>query len=128
MSRKVLAIVESAYRATLEEQDDPVLWLTHALKGAGADIDVLLRGAAVSYGARGQDASGLAFGTRAQTQPPQLERDLASLAGKGAKVYLLKEDAATRGLRPDEVAPGLELIGRDAIPALFRQFDHIWHW
>jgi hypothetical protein len=128
MSRKVLAIVESAYRATLEEQDDPALWLTHALRGAGADIHVLLRGAAVNYAARGQDASGLSFGGRAQTQPPRIERDLASLAGKGAKIYVVKEDAATRGLRPEELDAGLELIGRDAIPALFRQFDHLWHW
>ena len=128
MSHKVLAIVETAYRATLEEQDDPALWITQALKGAGADIHVLLRGAAVNYGVRGQDASGLAFGERTQTQPPRLERDLAALAGKGAKIYVLKEDAATRGLRPDDLAPGLELVGRDAIPGLFRQFDHIWHW
>jgi hypothetical protein len=128
MSHKVLAVVETAYRATLEEQDDPVLWLTLALKGAGANVHVLLRGAAVNYAVRGQDASGLAFGERAQTQPPRLERDLTSLTSKGAKIYVLKEDAATRGLRPDELAPGLELVGRDAIPGLFRQFDHIWHW
>ena len=128
MAENILSIVEGAYRATLEEQDDPVLWLTQALKGAGADIHVLLRGAAVNYGVRGQDASGLTFGGRAQTQPPRLERDLASLVGKGAKVYVHKEDAATRGLRPDELSPGLELVGRDALPALFGEFDHIWHW
>lgn len=128
MSHKVLAIVETGYRATLEEQDDPVLWLTHALKGAGADIHVLLRGAAVNYAVRGQDASGLSFGGRAQTQPPKIERDLASLAGKGATIYVLKEDAANRGIRPEELSPALELIGRDSIPALFRDFDHIWHW
>lgn len=128
MSHRVLAIVETAYRATLEEQDDPVLWLSHALKGAGADIHVLLRGAAVNYAVRGQDASGLSFGARTQTQPPRLERDLAALASKGATVYVLTEDAAARGVRPDELAAEIELIGRDAVPGLFRQFDHIWHW
>src|SRR3546814_12535583 len=82
---KVLQIIETAYRATLEEQDDTVVWITHAMKGAGGDLDVLLRGNAVNYGLHGQDAAGLAFGEWRQTQPPRLADDLAGLVGKDRK-------------------------------------------
>ena len=88
---KALQIIESAYRCTIEEQDDPAVWITHAMKGAGAELDVLLRGNAVNYVLTGQDASGLSFGARQQTNPPQLDQDIAKLIEKGVEVYVAEE-------------------------------------
>lgn len=128
MSDKYLAIVETAYRATLEEQDDPVIWLTHALRGAGGDVHVLLRGTAVNYAVRGQDASGLSFGERSQTQPPRIEEDILALIGKAAEVYYLQDDAARRGLRRDDLLNGVRPVGAADLPALFGNYRQVWHW
>jgi len=125
---KVLQVIDTAYRCTVEEQDDPVVWITAAMKGAGGDLSVLLRGNAVNYAVRGQDASGLAFGDRKQSQPPRIDRDVKRLTEKGVAVYLVQEDALERGIEPNEVVDGVEKISRSKIAGLFDQFDHIWHW
>ncbi len=125
---KVLQVIEAAYRATLEEQDDTIVWLTHAMKGAGADLDVLLCGNAVNYAVRGQDASGLSFGDWQQTEPPDIAGDIAGLVGKGIAVFVVEEDAAARGLGNAELVDGVNRLARDGIPALLDNYDQIWHW
>src|SRR5262245_53390248 len=128
MPKKILQIVESAYRATLEEQDDTVVWITHAMKGAGADLHVLLRGNAVNYGVKTQDASGLAFGDKKQTQPPRLADDVAKLVEKGLDVYVVSDDIADRGLERTDLIAGLKPVSRDELPKLFAKYDLVWHW
>jgi hypothetical protein len=128
MANKALSIIATAYRATLEEQDDTIVWLTHALRGAGADVDVLLRGNAVNYGVTGQDASGLAFGERRQTQPPRIDEDVAKLVPKGAKVFIVEEDLRDRGIERGELIAGVETIARTRLPKLLTAYDHVWQW
>lgn len=128
MAKKILHVVETAWRATLEEQDDPVLWLAQALRKGGAESHVLLRGNAVGYAVKEQDASGLAFGARRQTQPPRIPEDLARLRGLGATVYVVDEDLEERGIRPSDLVGGVERVGEEALPRLFAEHEQVWHW
>jgi intracellular sulfur oxidation DsrE/DsrF family protein len=125
---KVLNIVEAAYRGTLEEQDDTIVWICHAMKGANADIDVLLRGNAVNYAVKGQDASGLAFGGAPQTQPPQLASDLVKLKAKGVKVFVVEDAVRERGIERGELIDGLDFVPRGKLAKLFGDYDQVWHW
>jgi hypothetical protein len=125
---KTLSIVESAYRATLEEQDDTIVWMHGAMRSAGADLALLLRGNAVNYLAKGQDASGLAFGDWRQTQPPNVAGDLAALAEKGVEICYVAEDAAERGLAGAALIPGPKPVARAAVGALIGSFDRVWYW
>jgi len=125
---KVLNIVEAAYRGTLEEQDDTIVWICHAMKGANADIDVLLRGNAVNYAVKAQDASGLSFGGARQTQPPQLAADLAKLKAKGVKIFLVEDALRERGIEAGELIEGVDLVARAELAKLFGKYEQVWHW
>lgn len=128
MAKRILQIVEVAYRATLEEQDDTVIWLTHMMRANGGDADVLLQGHSVNYAIGGQDASGLQIGAWRQKCPPQLAEDIASLVTKGAAVHLLSQDLKARGLQERDLIPGLKLVSRADLPRLFERYDQVWHW
>jgi hypothetical protein len=125
---KVLNIIETAYRATLEEQDDPVVWIVHAMKGAGGEFGVVLRGNAVNYGLRAQGAPPLAFGARQQKHRPQLPESIAALAAKGVEISLVREDLEERGIATGDLVPGLRMVRRADIPKLMGNFDQVWHW
>lgn len=125
---KVLQIISTAYRATLEEQDDTIVWITHAMTGAGADLDVLLRGNAVNYAVSAQNAEGLSFGDWRQTRPPQLARDLAGLVSKGVDVYLADEDLRDRGLDDEQLIDGVRRIPQAELAGLLGSYDRVWHW
>ena len=127
MPKRILQVVESAYRATLEEQDDTVLWITQAMKGAGGDFSVLLRGNAVNYAVKGQEASGLAFGDKRQTQPPRITDDVARLVEKGVEVFVVSDDLAERGLERGDLIAGPKPVWRDELANLFEPYDMIWH-
>lgn len=125
---KILSIVERAYHGTIEEQDDTILWLSHMVKKAGADISILLRSNAVNYGVMGQDASGLKFGLVALDVPPTLDTDVVNLIGAGVPTYAVREDLEDRGIRSEELVEGLRLIGRKDLAELYDSHDAIWHW
>ncbi len=125
---KALNIIETAYRATLEEQDDTIVWLTGAMRGAGADLDILLRRSAVNYAVTGQDASGLVFGEWRQTQPPRIADDLAGLIAKGVGVFVVSEDLEALGIARDSLVPGVRPVSRGEVAGLLRSHDQVWHW
>jgi hypothetical protein len=128
MSKRILTVVTCAYRATLEEQDDPILWLTRAMRGAGAPVDVLLWGNAVSYGVRAQDAGGLCFGEKRQTQPPRLADDGSALIESGAALHYATADAHERGIDASELIAGLKPVEPSAIPRLLSTYDLVLWW
>jgi intracellular sulfur oxidation DsrE/DsrF family protein len=128
MAKRILSIVETAYRATLEEQDDTVLWLAHAMRDAGAELTVVLRGNAVAYATQGQDASGFAIGDRRQRSRPRIDEDVARLAAKGVGVLVVEEDLAVRGIVRTDLVPGTEVVRQRALADLAATHDLVWHW
>jgi hypothetical protein len=129
MAKKTLNIVESAYRAVMEEQDDTILWLLAAMRGAGAEHIVVLRGNAVNYAVAGQGAPGLAIGGWKQTQAPRMDNDVIDLIKKHKiPVFVIEEDLAARGIERGELIPGVELLSSKMLPRHMAEYELVSHW
>lgn len=128
---KILSIVETPYRGTVEEQDDAAFWFTHAVKnsvGEGAEFNILLQGDAVSYAVRDQNPEGLTIGGVALDRPCKPHEDIQNMSSAGMTVHVLREDVLALGIPLERLVSEVELVGREQLPALAAQHDQVWHF
>jgi len=125
---KVLQVIDQAFRTTVEEQDDTILWLTQSMRGAGADLTVLLSGHGVHYAVQARRQPALVLGSWQQSEPAEIYRDIRRLVDAGVPVYAVRDDIEERGLQQSTVQAGVALIGRQKIADLYEQADQIWQW
>jgi hypothetical protein len=99
------------------------------MQGAGGAHTVVLRGNAVNYAIAGQGVPGLTVGEWKQTQAPKMDRDVIDLMeNRKIPVYIIEEDLAERGIESNTLVPGVKLLSRKALPALFAEYEIVSHW
>ena len=125
---RTLSICEQGYRATVEEQDDTIIWLTHMLRTSEVNTGLLLRGTAVNYASTRQVPTAVSFGDWIQRHPADLARDLERFIDDRGRVYATAEDLRRYGVAEDQLVDGVDVVDWSGIVRLCVEHDLIFNW
>ena len=125
----LLCICDQGYRASVEEQDDTVIWMAHMLqRDENTQVALLLRGSAVNYASRSQQSVGVTFGDWTQAHPADFPRDLGRFRNDGGRVFVLESDIARYGLESSDLVEGITPVASDKIAGLIAEHDLVSFW
>lgn len=128
VSKSSLAIIERAYRGSLEEQYGHIVWLTRVMKGMGAATALLLKGDTVMYARRGQPRMALAIGDLTVSDVSHYESSIEELLRLAVPVYAWQPDLARLQLGADSLIEGVVPVGDADMLSLIQRFDCVWYW
>lgn len=110
-STRALAIVERAYRGSVETQFSDALYCAFLFHRHLGGLDVLLRGPAVSYAARAGRAPELRLGRTTFNSVTDPRKGLDVLLESGVGVWAEEPDLLAHGLAgEDSLLPGVRSV------------------
>jgi intracellular sulfur oxidation DsrE/DsrF family protein len=130
MSAPILAIVERAFRGTVEQQYAHVLWLAHGLSRQ-AEIVVLLRGAACAYavapdGTNGDvEAGGLDIAGQPWGITPDYHDAIARMGNDGVRIYACARSLSAFGFAGRALLPEVRPISTTEMVDVITSCDRI---
>ena len=129
MSKTASHIVETAYRATLEEQDDPVVWLCHACAAPAPSSTCCSTGNAVAYGVRAQEVAPLAVRQPAPAERARSRRRPRAVSSpSGSPASTWRRTPPSAAIDAGELLEGLVPVSRAKLALLFAGYDQVHRW
>lgn len=128
MVKRHLAIVERAFRGSLEEQYGHILWVATSLRKMKTEIDVILKGNAVLYAVKLQPRRHLDIGRLQIDQLPDYVQSITDMMASGMTLYVMQPDCYRLGIAIEELIPGVQSINTEEFVACLECYDLPWFW
>ena len=128
MVKRHLAIVERAFRGSLEEQYGHILWVATSLRKMKTEIDVMLKGNAVLYAVKLQPRRHLDIGRLQIDQLPDYVQSITDMMAAGMTLYVMQPDCHRLGIKIEELIPGVQPIDTEEFVACLERYDLPWFW
>jgi len=127
-SKSSLAVLERAYRGSLEDQYGHIVWLSRVMKGMGADHALLLKGDTVLFSRSGQPQLSLSLGDLLVDDLSHHGAGVEALLAQGAEVFVWAPDLERLRLEPGSLIAGVQPVRERELLGLLTRFDCVWYW